>query len=51
MVNVMIRSVVGADELEGVPREVVAAVIVDGLDAREAEKAGQGTGGGNRQTE
>lgn len=38
VVDVMIISVVGASELEGVPRKPVAAVVVDGLERGYAEK-------------
>lgn len=34
----MVGSVVAGDELERIPREGVAAVVVDGLDGRESEE-------------
>jgi hypothetical protein len=39
VVNVVVGSVVAGDELERVPRESVAAVVIDGLDSRESEEA------------
>lgn len=39
VVNVVVGSVVAGDELERVPRERVAAVVINGLDGRESEEA------------
>lgn len=39
VVDVVVGSVVAGDELERVPREGVAAVVIDGLDGRESEEA------------
>lgn len=38
VVNVVIRSIIRGEVLQGIPRKRVAAVIVDGLDGREREK-------------
>lgn len=39
VVNVVVGSIVAGDELERIPREGVAAVVIDGLDGRESEEA------------
>lgn len=39
VVNVVVGSVVAGDELKRIPRESVAAVVINGLDSRESEEA------------